>query len=74
MKSWEACLPQIDFAYNHSMHSSTHYCPFEVIYGFIRLSPLDLSPLPLTLRVDLDGKKKANFVRALHEKVCMNIE
>ena len=57
LKSWEECLPYIEFAYNHNVHSSTHYCPFEVIYGFVPLSSLDLSPLPENMRVDLDGKK-----------------
>ena len=74
LKSWKECFPLKEFTYNHSVHSSTHYCPFKVVYGFIPLSPLDLSPLPLNMRVDLYGKKKANFIRKLHEKVRMNIE
>ena len=65
LKSWEECLPHIEFAYNRSVHSFTHYCPFKVVYGFTPLSPLDLSPLPLNLRVDLNGKKKADFFRKL---------
>ena len=74
LKSWEECLPYIEFAYNHNVHSSTYYFPFEVVYGFVPLRLLDLSPLPLNMRVDLYGKKKANFIRKLHEKVHMNIE
>ncbi|XP_027156820.1 uncharacterized protein LOC113757962 [Coffea eugenioides] len=35
---------------------------------------MNLLPLPSSERVNLDGKKKANFVRSLHEKVCTNIE
>ena len=56
------------------MHSFTYYYPFKVIYGFIPLSPLDLHLLPLDMCVDLDGKKKVDFIRALHEKMSMNIE
>ena len=67
LKLWEEYLPHIEFAYNRSVHSSTHYYPFEVIYGFIPLSPLDLSPFPMNMRVDINGKKKVDFVRALHE-------
>jgi hypothetical protein len=35
---------------------------------------LDLSPLPLTEHVNLDGKKKADFVKQIHEKTRLNIE
>jgi hypothetical protein len=35
---------------------------------------LDLSPLPLTEHVNLDGKKKADFVKQIHEKARLNIE
>jgi hypothetical protein len=30
------------------------------------LTSLDLSPLPLTEHVNLDGKKKADFVKQIH--------
>jgi hypothetical protein len=35
---------------------------------------LDLTSLPLSERVDLDGKKKADFVKMIHEKAQLNIE
>ena len=74
LKLWEEWLPHIEFAYNYSVHSSTYYCPFEVVYGFVPLCPLYLSPLLENMRVDLDVKKKADFIRKLHKKVHMNIE
>jgi hypothetical protein len=36
--------------------------------------PLDLTHLPLSERVNLDGKKKAEFVKMIHEKARLNIE
>ncbi|XP_031393015.1 uncharacterized protein LOC116204832, partial [Punica granatum] len=56
------------------VHSATKFSPFEVVYGFNPLTPLDLSPLPLTEHVNLDGKKKAAFVKQIHEKTRLNIE
>ena len=74
LRMWEECLPHIEFAYNRSTHSTTQFFPFEVVYGFNPLTPLDLMPLPLSEHTSLDGKKKAEVVRLLHEKVWANIE
>ncbi|XP_071923188.1 uncharacterized protein [Coffea arabica] len=72
--SWEDCLPHVEFAYNRTVHTSTQFLPFEIVYGFNPLTPLDLSPLPIFERVNLDGKKKAEFMRDLHTKARANIE
>ncbi|XP_071902679.1 uncharacterized protein [Coffea arabica] len=69
IKSWEECLPHVEFAYNRTVHSATRFSPFEVVYGFNPLTSLDLSPSPLSECVNLDEKKRADFVKALHEKV-----
>jgi len=74
IKTWEECLPHVEFAYNRVVHSATIFSPFEIVYGFNPLTPLDLSPLPLTEHVNLDGKKKADFVNQIHEKARLNIE
>ena len=44
------------------------------MYGFNPLTPLDLSPLPMFEPVNLDDKKKAEFVKQIHEKARLNIE
>ena len=31
LKMWEECLPDIEFAYNRSLHSTTKLCPFEIV-------------------------------------------
>ncbi|GKV34686.1 hypothetical protein SLEP1_g43038 [Rubroshorea leprosula] len=41
---------------------------------FNPLTPLDLSPLLMSDRANLDGKRKADFVRQIHEKARLNIE
>jgi len=62
-------LSFIEFAYNHSVHSTTNYSPFEIIYEFNPLTPLDLIPLPINKRVNLDGTQKAYVVKDLHTKI-----
>ena len=48
--------------------------PFEIVYGFNPLTPLDLLPLLVTETTSLDGKKKAEMVKKLHESVRQHIE
>ena len=64
----------IEFAYNYSVDSTTHYSPFKIVYDFNPLKPLDLIPLPVNEHVNLDGKKNADFVKQIHEKTRQNIE
>jgi hypothetical protein len=74
LKNWEDCLPFIEFAYNRSVHSTTDFSPFEIVYGFNPLTPLDLLPLPIDEKTSLDGQKKAEMVKKLHESVRQHIE
>jgi hypothetical protein len=74
LKNWEDCLPFIEFAYNRSVHSTTDYSSFEIVYGFNPLTPLDLIPLPVDERVSLDANQKAQVVKDLHAKIQQQIE
>ncbi|KAH9697902.1 Endonuclease [Citrus sinensis] len=74
IKTWEDCLPLVEFAYNRSVHSATKYSPFEIVYGFNPLISLDLTPLPVSEHVNLNGKTKVEIVKQIHEKAKFNIE
>ena len=74
LKNWEDCLPFIKFAYNRNVHSTTNFSPFEIVYGFNPLTPLDLLPLLVNEMTSLDGQKKAKMVMKLHESVRKHIE
>ena len=67
-------MPHIEFAYNRAVHSTTQLCPFEVVYGLKPITPLDLLPLPLHERVNMEASKHADFVRKIHEKTKKAIE
>jgi len=56
------------------VHSYTNYSPFELVYGFNLLTPMNLIPLPINERVSLDGKKKVEMVKKIHERVKQQIE
>ena len=69
LKSLEDCLLFIEFAYNRSVPSTTNMSPFEIVYGFNPLTPLDLFPLPVNETESLDGHRKADIVKKFHEIV-----
>src|SRR5512140_1503330 len=73
-KMWEECLPNIQFAYNRSLHSTTKMCPFEIVYGFLPRAPIDLLPLPSSEKVNFDAKQRAELILKMHELTKENIE
>src|SRR3954468_19678004 len=68
LREWEECLPHVEFAYNRAVHTTTQLGPFEVVYGFKPITPLDLLPLPLHERVDMEASKRADYAKQIHEK------
>jgi hypothetical protein len=67
LKLWEESLPHVEFAYNKVVHSTTKFSPFEIVHGFKHAAPIDLLPLPMQERVNFDARKRAEFVKILHE-------
>ena len=74
IRTWEDCLPFVEFAYNRAIHSTTHCSPFEIVYGFNPLTPIDLLPLPPNNFVSVDANSKADLVKKLHKQVKERIE
>ena len=71
---WEECLPHIEFSYNHSLHSNTKMCPFEIVYGLIPCAPIGLLPLPSLEKVNFDAKERSELILKMHELTKENIE
>jgi hypothetical protein len=70
----EDCFPHVEFAYNRAVHSTTQLCPFEVVYGFKTITPLDLLHLPIQERVNMEASKRADIVRKIYVKIKETIE
>ena len=51
---WDQYIPGILFAYNTSVHDSTHYTPFEVMFGRKARLPVHLDTHPLEDEVDME--------------------
>ena len=63
IKELEECLPIVEFSYNRAGHSTTGKSPFEVVYGFNPLSPLDILPLLLQERANMDASARATHIK-----------
>ena len=67
-------MPHVEFAYNREVHSTTHMCPFEVVYDSKPITPLDLLPLPLKECANMEASKRAEYVKSIHMKTKQEIE
>jgi hypothetical protein len=57
LKIWEENLPHVEFAYNRAVHSTTKFCPFEIVYGFKPTAPIVLLLWSVQERVKFDVSK-----------------
>jgi hypothetical protein len=74
VKSWDTCLPIVEFAYNRSVNRAIKFSPFEIVYGFNPCVPIDLVHIPIDKRTSMDGIRKAELMKKLHEEVRLHIE
>ncbi|KAK1618143.1 hypothetical protein QYE76_023660 [Lolium multiflorum] len=74
LKSWEDCLPHAEFAYNRAKHSTTLRSPFMIVYGFEPPTALDILPLPLHERTNMDFDKRTSVMKQLHEDTRATIQ
>ncbi|KAK1606397.1 hypothetical protein QYE76_030070 [Lolium multiflorum] len=74
LKSWEDCLPHAEFAYNRAKHSTTARSPFMVVYGFEPPTALDILPLPLHERTNMDFDERTTAMKKLHEETRATIQ
>ncbi|XP_068486670.1 uncharacterized protein [Phaseolus vulgaris] len=67
--------PTTYFSEKLKVNSTTSHSPFEVVYGFNPLTPLDLLPIPILDDVLCkDGDEKASFIKNLHNDIKLRIE
>ena len=59
---------------NRATHSTTYCSPFEVVYGFNPLTPLDLSPLPPNMFTNDAASSRAEHIKNTHKDIKKRIE
>lgn len=73
LKNWEECIPHAEFAYR-ATHHATKQSPFEIVYGFNPDTALDLLPLPLQERTNMDFDKRIDYMKKLHASTRATLE
>ena len=74
VKQWDLILPQIEFAYNRSMHRTIRKSPFKVLYGLQPIGPMKLAPHLTIQQFSGDVEVRAKEIKKLHEEVRLKIE
>ena len=64
----------MEFAYNRAVHSTTKFCPIEIVCGFKPTAPMDILSMPMQEHVNFDACKCAEFIKKLHDQGRTNIE
>ena len=55
-------------------HSTTFKSPFEVVYGFNPLSPLDILSVPHQELTNMNASARAEFMKIMHNDTRLTIE
>nr|GEY69006.1 hypothetical protein [Tanacetum cinerariifolium] len=65
----DVALPQAEFAYNQSNHSSTGCSPFFIMYGRNPFTPFDLAPMVGDGSVSAEEDERTLQIKELHAQV-----
>ncbi|GJX83545.1 RNA-directed DNA polymerase [Tanacetum coccineum] len=65
-KYWDLILPQAEFAYNKSVNRTIGKSPFEIVYGWNPITPLDLVLVPEVGRFSEEGADQSEQIKELH--------
>ncbi|PNX80633.1 retrotransposon protein, partial [Trifolium pratense] len=73
-KQWDLTLPQVEFAYNSTVHSATGKTPFALVYTFVPRHVVDLIKLPKAPRVSVVAENIAEEIIAVKDSVKAKLE
>nr|GEX33759.1 RNA-directed DNA polymerase [Tanacetum cinerariifolium] len=68
-KQWDLILPQAEFTYNRSVNCTIGKSPFEVVYRWNSITPLDLVPVPEVDQFSEEGADQSEQIKELHRSL-----
>lgn len=74
LRTWDAHLPQAEFAHNSALNRSTGLSPFQVVYGIVPRGPADLLALPLPIRTDVYATELMEALTSTHAATRIRLE
>lgn len=74
VRTWDARLPQIEFAHNHAVNRSSRLSSFQVVYRILSRAPVDLSTLPDHTRIHGDASTFVDNILETHAKTTQQLE
>ena len=69
INNWDQILPMAEFAYNSSVNQSTDISPFEIVTGLLPRKPIDLVPLPIEARPNVEAEAFSKHKQDLNDDV-----
>lgn len=73
-KQWDQVLAQAEFTFNSLVNQTIGKAPFQVVYGRMPRSVVDLVDLPKHERVSADVVALTELIKQTHEEVRSHIE
>ena len=74
LKSWDQCLYQAEFAYNHFVIRSTRFSPFVITYGYNSWASLDLAPILDLKHVNVKAEDLITQIQEIHMATAKHLQ
>ncbi|CAL8091629.1 unnamed protein product [Prunus armeniaca] len=73
-KQWDYALPQVEFAYNSTVHSATEKSPFSIVYTAVPNHVVNLVKFPRGQKISVAAGNLVEEVVVVRDEVKQKLE